>query len=220
MTHPPSPIDIVAPAQAVDEAVARKCAELGLEPSAVAVEILPERDGLDAGEVRVRLTLARAEADAADPTLRVARDTLAELLSQMKVKAQVTASWGIPDAGSEAAPLLLEVHGDDLSLLIGRKGETLSALQYLTRLIAAKELGEGVNLIIDVEGYRRRREEQLRRMARRMAEQAVQRQRTLTLEPMPAHERRIIHLELRDHPGVRTESVGEGDRRKVTIVPT
>jgi spoIIIJ-associated protein len=76
-----------------------------------------------------------------------------------------------------------------------------------------------VSLAVDVEGYRQRREQQLRRMAQRLAEQAVERGRTMTLEPMPANERRIIHLELRDHLAVRTESVGEGDRRKVTIIP-
>lgn len=74
--------------------------------------------------------------------------------------------------------------------------------------------------MVDVEGYRARRERQLRRLARRMAQQAVERGRTMVLEPMPAHERRIIHLELRDHEQVRTESVGEGERRKVTIIPT
>jgi spoIIIJ-associated protein len=76
-----------------------------------------------------------------------------------------------------------------------------------------------VAVVIDVEGYRARRERQLRQLARRMADQAVEAGRTMTLEPMPANERRIIHLELREHPGVVTESIGEGDHRKVTIVP-
>jgi spoIIIJ-associated protein len=74
-------------------------------------------------------------------------------------------------------------------------------------------------VIVDVEGFRRRREQQLRRMARRAAEQAVDRGRTVTLEPMPANERRIIHIELRSHPGVVTESVGIGRQRKVTVIP-
>ena len=155
----------------------------------------------------------------ADQALRAGRETLEELLARMKINAQVLARWGEPDEPGEPRPLLLDVRGDDLSMLIGRKGETLSALQYLTRLIASKELGAGVNLHVDVEGYRQRREEQLRRMARRMAEQVVQRRRTMTLEPMPASERRIVHLELRGHPDVYTESVGEGDQRKVTIIP-
>lgn len=157
--------------------------------------------------------------DREDSRLRLAQQTLEELLAKMKIKAAVQARWGDPDEPGDAPSVMLDVQGNDLGALIGRKGETLSALQYIARLILAKSLNESVNLIVDVEGYRQRREQQLRRMAQRMAEQALQRQRTLTLEPMPASERRIIHLELRDHPGVRTESVGEGDRRKVTIIP-
>ncbi|MGH2521152.1 MAG: protein jag [Anaerolineales bacterium] len=154
-----------------------------------------------------------------DPALRSARETLAALLEKMKITAGVSASWGALDEEDSSRPLILDVSGEDLGLLIGRRGETLAALQSITRLIIAKQLGEGVNVIVDVQGHKRRREEQLRRMARRMAEQAVQRQRMMTLEPMPPYERRIIHLELRDHPSVRTESVGEGNRRKVTIIP-
>lgn len=157
--------------------------------------------------------------DEEDSILPHARETLEELLAKMKIKAQVTAAWGPADDDDGSRPLNLDVLGDDLGMLIGRNGDTLAALQYITRLILSKHVGEHVKVILDVEGHKRRREEQLRRMAHRMAEQAVQRQRTLTLEPMPASERRIIHLELRDHPGVRTESVGEEPRRKVTIVP-
>ena len=155
----------------------------------------------------------------ADRIQQIARETLEELLVKMKVKAQVSADWSAPSAPGEPRPLLLEVTGDDLGILIGPRGETVAALQYIARLIISKEIGEGVNIVVDVEGHRRRREEQLRRMARKMAEQVVQRQRTMALEPMSASERRIIHLELRDHPDVFTESVGEGDRRKVTIIP-
>jgi spoIIIJ-associated protein len=151
--------------------------------------------------------------------LRLARETLAALLEKMNIRAQVTARWGEADEEDTSRPISLDVQGDDLSVLIGRKGETLSALQYITRLIAYRTVGEGVNILVDVEGYRKRREEQLRRVARRMADQAMQRGRTMTLEPMPASERRIIHLELRNHPSVSTQSVGEGERRKVTIIP-
>ncbi len=150
---------------------------------------------------------------------QVARETLAELLEKMKIKAQVTASWSEASEPGEPRPLVLEVTGDDLGILIGPRGETVAALQYIARLIISKELGEGINVLVDVEGHRRRREEQLRRMARKMAEQVVQRQRTMAMEPMPPAERRIVHLELRDHPDVYTESVGEGDKRKVTIIP-
>jgi spoIIIJ-associated protein len=154
-----------------------------------------------------------------DPALASAHAELAALLTQMEVHAQVAASWGPEDDEDGTRPLLLDIHGDDLGMLIGRQGETLSALQYLLRLMLWKKLGEDVNVIVDVENHKRRRAEQLRRLAQRMADQAMQRQRVMTLEPMPAHERRLIHLELRNHPLVRTESVGEGTRRKVTIIP-
>jgi spoIIIJ-associated protein len=104
-------------------------------------------------------------------------------------------------------------------MLIGRRGETLTALQYITRLIASRELQRRANIVLDVEGYKSRREQMLRRLANRMADQAIQLGRTVSLEPMPPYERRIVHLALRDHPEVTTQSVGEGDRRKVTIIP-
>jgi len=114
---------------------------------------------------------------------------------------------------------LVDVRGEDLGILIGRRGETLAALQYLTRLIVAKELQQQVAVVIDIEGYRARREQELQRLAVKLADQAVELARTMELEPMPANERRVIHLALRDHPAVRTESVGEGVDRKVTIIP-
>jgi spoIIIJ-associated protein len=119
----------------------------------------------------------------------------------------------------EEAVVLVEIQGDDLSILIGRRSETLNALQYIASLIVGKELGEWVPMIIDVQGYRARRERQLRQIARRMAEQAIHTGKRQILEPMPANERRIIHMELHDHPQVTTESLGEEPNRKVTIFP-
>jgi spoIIIJ-associated protein len=156
---------------------------------------------------------------AADPTLALAQQTLENLLARMKISASVATEWGPADEADGERTLLADVRGDDLSILLGRRGETLAALQYLARLLLAKQVSHGVNLIVDVEGFRQRRHEQLRRMARRTAEQVVQRGRAIALEPMPPDERRIVHLELRDHPQVRTESAGEGNRRKVTIYP-
>ncbi len=155
----------------------------------------------------------------ADTQLHLAQATLQELLEKMQVAATVSAAWGEQQADDDERPLMLDVQGDDLSILIGRKGETLAALQYVTRLLVGKQLSRSPNLIVDVESYRRRRQDQLRHMAQRIAEQVIQRQRPMSLEPMPPDERRIIHLELRDHPSVRTESIGEGNRRKVTILP-
>lgn len=150
--------------------------------------------------------------------LSTAQATLEEILASMQVKATVQAKWGEPEEDDNGLPIYLDVHGEDLSFLLGRRGETLAALQYMTRTLVSKRLSKGVSLTVDVEGYRERRREQLRRMARRAAEQVVQRGKPMALEPMPAEERRIIHIELRDHSAVRTESTGEGNKRKVTIV--
>lgn len=159
------------------------------------------------------LALEPSETDVA-----AARATLEELLAKMKITATVTASLTGPDEDGLTS-VFLDVRGNDLTVLIGRRGETLTALQYLTRQLVSKQLSKGLSVVIDVEGYRQRRHEQLRRMARRTAEQVIERQRPIALEPMPPDERRLIHLELRDHPAVRTESAGEGPKRKVTIHP-
>ena len=154
-----------------------------------------------------------------DITLHVARETVEELLDRMKVKASVTVYHGEPDDDQSRTPVNVDINGKDLSILIGRQAETLNALQYISSLIVGKELGHSIPLIIDVENYRKRRQQQIRYLARRMAEQAVKTGRRQVLEPMPANERRIVHIELRDNPQVKTESVGEEPRRKVTILP-
>lgn len=155
----------------------------------------------------------------ADLTLEISQHVVRELLEQMKINAEVNVRYGEADDKSSILPVQVDIRGDDLSILIGKRSETLNALQYIARLIVSKELGRPVTLILDVEGYRLRRERQLRQLARRMAEQALKTGRKQALEPMPANERRIIHLELRDHPEVTTQSFGEEPHRKVTIIP-
>jgi spoIIIJ-associated protein len=152
-----------------------------------------------------------------DHDLRVARETVSELLEKMKVRARVTARYLAPEDPKEQATIQVDVHGDDLSILIGRRSETLNALQYIASLIVGKELERWTPLSIDIEGYRARRERQLRQLARRMADQAIATGHRQVLEPMPASERRLIHLELRNHPDVFTESIGEEPNRKVTV---
>ena len=227
-------IEVIAPT--VEEAVARGAQELNLPEEALEVEILDEGSkgflGLGGRQVRVRLTVRTTTIQPEEPTpvermpdaddgdaVRITHETVEELLQRMGIQARVEAHWGDVDPPGRIRPLMVNVSGDDLSILIGRRGETLSALQYITRLIVGKELKQPVAVVIDVEGYRARRERQLRMLARRMAEQAIETGRTTTLEPMPANERRIIHIELRENPNVDTQSIGEGDRRKVTVIP-
>ena len=154
-----------------------------------------------------------------DREVLVGTEVIQKLIGYLGVTATVSARRVEAVDGKDTRHWVLEISGEELALLIGSKGETLGALQYLTRLIAAKTLGHRVNLVVDVAGYKSHREDMLRRLAKRMATQVIQTNRSVSLEPMPPHERRIIHLALRDHPSVKTESVGEGEKRKVTIVP-
>lgn len=147
----------------------------------------------------------------------VARQTLEELLEKMEIHADVEYYIKRPEDEDDYYKLVLNIKGQDLGVLIGRRGETLDSMQYITRLIVGREVERRVNLVVDVEGYRVRRERSLRQLAERMAERAAATGRRQVLEPMPAAERRIIHVALRDRTDVVTESIGQDENRKVTI---
>jgi spoIIIJ-associated protein len=229
----------------VENAVEQGLTQLGIPREAVDVEILDSGShgflGIGGRQVRVRLTVkgSGTTADSSDyddsearlprkssstPALdedqliQSTRETVENLVSLMKVDAHVTARYGEKGENGES-PVLVDIRGDDLSVLIGRRSETLNALQYIAALIVSKAAGHYVQLVVDVEGYRNRRERQLRQLAKRMAEQAIRSRRKQVLEPMSASDRRIVHLELRTNPEVDTLSVGEEPNRKVTIVP-
>ena len=104
-------------------------------------------------------------------------------------------------------------------MLIGRRGEHLAHLQYIVNLIANKRLGDYTRVIVDVEAYRTRREESLIALAERVARQVSRSGRPIVLEPMPPNERRVVHMTLREHPEVATESNGEGQDRRITVMP-
>ncbi len=137
---------------------------------------------------------------------------LAEVDADVTVRAPETAADGLGRATA-----VLDIEGEDLGLLIGRRGSTLSAVQYLVNVMVTRKLDSRVLVTIDVEHYHRRREETLQGLAHRMADRVRHSRRPITLEPMPASERRIIHLALVDDPYVMTGSVGAGDERKVVI---
>lgn len=153
-----------------------------------------------------------------DPLLDQTEAVISKLLHKMGLEAQVNAHFDESDKPDRRS-IRVDVRGRDLSALIGRHAETLNALQYVASLMVGKEAQEFVQLSVDVEGFRARREKQLRQMAQRMADQAMKMGRRVAMEPMSAAERRIVHMELQGHPAVTTESTGEEPRRKVTIVP-
>lgn len=154
-------------------------------------------------------------------TAETARDILETLLDLMGVSTVVTpvAEFTIDEEEGAESTITLDVRGDDPGILIGRRGQTLSCLQYLVRIIVGHQTQEWPPIIIDVEGYKRRRFEALQAMANRIAEQVKTKGVPFALEPMPAFDRRIIHLCLAGHPEVTTQSNGEGEMRKVVIQP-
>jgi spoIIIJ-associated protein len=227
--------------ETVDAAIAAGLTALRLPREAVEIEILDEGSrgilGIGARMARVRLTpLVAPEAIPApvptpDPTptvlpvaaelpaAEVARSILGDLLHHLGYSAEIRVHQAALATDEETAPLVLDIQTSGADTLIGPRGETLAALQHILRLLVNRRMGRMVNLVVDVQGYKERREQNLRRLAERMASQAVRSGRTVYLEPMPPYERRIIHLALRDHPDVTTQSVGEGNCRRVTIIP-
>jgi len=118
---------------------------------------------------------------------------------------------------SDELPLSLDIQGEDLGILIGRRGQTLASLEYVMKLMVVGRLKTWIPLTLDVGGYKKRRRDSLERLALYLAEQVKSRRRAITMEPMPADERRIVHLTLADDPDVTTQSIDEGEHRKVVI---
>jgi spoIIIJ-associated protein len=236
-------------ARSVDEAIEIALQELGLKRSQVNIEILTAGKGglfgLGGEQARVRVTaleegLARPMVEDEDEELpeelmdrsgvelkdldseevQSAAGFLTDLLRLMDIDAEV--SIREPETAADGlgrASAVLDVEGDDLGLLIGRRGSTLAAVQYMVNVMVTRKTDSRAIVTIDVEHYHRRREETLRNLARRMADRVRNSRRPMTLEPMPANERRIIHLALADDHNVQTGSVGQGEDRKVVIRP-
>jgi spoIIIJ-associated protein len=162
---------------------------------------------------------AKAEGEPLTPerVAEIAKESLTKLLHGMGIRSRVEVQRDL--ASEESRAFVLNIVGEDLGILIGRRGETLRDLEYLTRLLVAQQTGKQARLVVDVEGYRTRRERVLNELAKRMAERVQSNRQPITLEAMPPNERRIIHLALRDHPSVTTQSIGEGDHRRVMILP-
>ncbi|HXG36123.1 MAG TPA: RNA-binding cell elongation regulator Jag/EloR [Dehalococcoidia bacterium] len=229
-------------AKTVDEAIDKGLAELGLNRNQVRIETLaagkPGLFGIGGEDARVRLIPVEegafpsssfeieSEESAAQvksldaPEVQAAADYLKEIVRLLDLDAEVTVrAPETPGDGKGRASAVFDVSGDDLAILIGRRGVTLAALQYLVNVIANRQ-GDGKTMItVDVERYRRRREDALRGLAQRMADRVRQSGRSITLEPMPPSERRIVHITLANNDAVSTSSIGDGERRKVVIAP-
>lgn len=228
-------------AKTTNEAIELALAEMGAAKDEVIIEVLSEGRsgilGIGAEVARVRVTLKdesppalpfKARTDAvlggmAGPQEDLAasgREVLEKILGSIgletSVEAKSLAAYGMAEG---QVTCILDIQGPDLGILIGRRGKTLFSLQYLVNLILSKRYRSRVKVFVDVEGYRLRRQDSLRSLALRMAEQVRSSGREVTLESMPPHERRIVHLTLQSNPHVITESMGEGENRKVIISP-
>ena len=219
-------------AKTVEEAIQIAMDQLNASREEIKVDVLSEGKsgifGMGSEEAVIQVErlspMSEPEEDMSDEmnvTEEVAEEILETLLDLMDVEATIMPESLQTTNGEEQVtpPLAFNIQGEDLGILIGRRGQTLAALQYIVRLIINHQMKVWTPLVIDVEGYKQRRSEALQALAVRMAEQVRLKGVPFTLEPMPAYERRIIHLALTDHPDVTTESAGEGDARKVVILP-
>jgi len=180
---------------------------------------LTERDRAELAAARGSVASERAELDAAEASpeaLAAGKEILEKLMELLEFDVRVEVQTGETSR--------LNVVGDEsekeaLGALIGRKGERLSALQHLVNLMLSRRMGDWTRVLVDVEDYRGRRERQLVEIARRAAERVVETGKMLQLEPMSALERRWIHIALRDHPDVVTQSIGEEPNRRIVVLP-
>jgi len=230
-------------ARTVDQAVELALEQLGKTRDEVNVEVLMDTSDLEDGEALVRVEVRstkpvidpnrKTPAPAADrptaprqpadeETERVAKEIVTELLVKMGFDCNVMAVDNpstIELSQDEPRTVFIDINGRDLGMLIGRRGEHLAQLQYMINVLANKRFDTWTRVIIDVEGYRMRREESLVGLAQRVARQVARNRRPISLEPMPPNERRVVHVALRDDPNVTTSSAGEAALRRVTIFP-
>lgn len=207
--------ELIKTAATVEAALNAACEELGVSPDAVTYEVLtqPKKGffGIGSADAKIRVEYNVKPSSAAD-------DFTKKLLQNMQIDAKIESK--LCDNGE----YLINIEGEEAGALIGHHGETLDALQYLCNLAANKKDGEGdereyTRVVVDVSGYRAKREETLRALARRTADKALKYRRSISLEPMPSHERRIIHSEIQKIEGVDTNSIGAENNRRVVIIP-
>lgn len=202
--------ETTATAKTVELAVTSACVELGVTPDDVEYTVLEEPKkgilGIGAADAKVSVKLKST------PAIK-AYDFIENIIANMGLDATVE----ITSQDKEGVNITID--GDKLGILIGRRGDVLDSLQYLATLAANIEKSGFYRVTVDVQGYREKRAETLRGVARRMSEKVLKYKKSFALEPMNAYERRIIHAECQNIDGVTTRSIGEGADRKIIISP-
>lgn len=197
-------------AKSIDEAVLAAMTELNtVDKEEVEIEILEEAAkgflGIGSKDARVKVSVK-------DKNAVIAKTFLSELFAAMGVKVEI-------DAKSEGKELKVNLSGESMGIVIGKRGDTLDSIQYLTSLIVNHENDDYVKVVVDTENYREKREESLLALAARLASKVTASGKKYTLEPMNPYERRIIHASLQSNEDVTTFSIGEDPYRKVVIAP-
>ena len=207
---------ITMTAKTVEEAVELGLRELGVDRTEAEIEVVsrgkPGLLGIGSEPAKIKVT----KIDNPSEVVQVASDVVSKLIRMMDI--DVISTMRHTD-GDDEGPFF-DIEGEDSALLIGRRGETLRALQLLVRTIVGRKLGTNLNFTVDVEGYDDRRRQSLANLADRVASRVIKTGRSIELEPMSARERRIVHISLADQKGIQTESSGEGKDRRVVIQPS
>jgi spoIIIJ-associated protein len=202
-------------AKTPEEAIEIALKELSVERGEVEIDVVSRGKsgilGIGSEPARVRVTLLESPPD----VVIVATEVLRDLIVKLGVSAVINLKQ--VESEDDLGGPVFEIEGDDSGLLIGRRGETLRALQFLVKLVVGRRLESRVNLMVDVEGYQQQRYRALSNLARNVAQRVVNSGRAITLEPMPPNERRVVHLALADDPNVITESMGAGEDRQVVV---
>ena len=204
--------ELIVSAKTVDEAREKAAAELGLSIEEIEFTVLEEGKK---GFLGIGATDAKVQAVYTVKGAQIALEFIKKMVDDMELDLTVGMRNGNND------DTVITVDGEGAGLLIGHHGETLDALQYLANLAANKKIdgkkGEYVKIAVDVEGYRAKREETLRALARKMAAKVLKYKKSVMLEPMNPYERRIIHSEIQNMEGVSTNSIGSENNRKIVI---
>jgi len=202
--------EVVKSGKTVEEAVAQALNELGARPDEVTVEVLSEPTRGVLGFIGAKPAVVRVVVQ--EGLGSRAASLVQSILGAMGLSGQVSVR-------EDAEAIYIEINGEKLGALIGRRGETLNALQYLVALAVNRGEEEKKRVFIDVGGYRKKRDETLRALALKLADKVKRRGRSIVLEPMSPHERRIIHMTLREREDIYTFSEGEEPFRKIVISP-
>jgi spoIIIJ-associated protein len=207
--------EIEVTSKTIDEAKKMALEQLGATENEVEIVVLKRGRsgvlGVGAEEAKIKVSLINKTNKGS--IAFEAKEILKNLVKYLGVIAEVHVM-----SEAEGQPVTLNIEGDDLGALIGRHGQALLSLQYILRIMIAEKFKTWIPINVDVAGYKKRRYESLQKLALRLAEQVKTTRRSINLEPMPADERRVIHIALSNHPEVSTQSTGVGEERKVVIL--